>query len=232
LVTFTHPYGEAGMTDRFTRMWGRRSAGGGLRLRDKIRLMVRGGSLREKLVRMRKKLDKDVRYLEIELNKFKTMEGGLVRRLKKAVREGDKVIASALSNEIYNLRKIITMMDKIRACFEQISMRIGLMLRVGDVASGISDIRGMIRLITPLVGAMVPRFLNDVIEIDEVLTELMNETDMSLTEMFPSEPMSEEARQLLESVELAVRHEEELALPEGPSSTTLPRARRVGGGSP
>lgn len=217
------------MADRFRRMWGKKGAGKGLRLRDKLRLLIRNASVREKIVEMRRTLNRDVRYLETELGRFRAMEKNLTARLKKALVEGDKPIAGVLSNELVNLKRVIDVMDKIRAAFEQISMRLGLMLQVGDVATTIIEIKPAIRVIIPLVETMMPQFLNDVLQVDEFLDDIMNETEMNVGEALPTEPMSEEARQLLEALKLTVRHEEELGLPEGPSPAA-PRARRVGGG--
>ena len=218
------------MVSSFEKMWGRKKAGGGLGLRDRLRFLVRNVSIREKLVKMRRTLDKDVRYLETELSRFRALEKSLVSKLKKAVAGGEKAIAGVLSNELANLKRIIDIMDKIKAAFEQISMRIGLMLRVGDVATTVAEIRPVIKRITPLVGMMVPQFLNDVHQVDEALDELMSETEMDIGGMLPTEPMSEDARKMLEALELAVKHEDELSLPEEPASIT-PRVRRVRGGS-
>ena len=217
------------MAGSFRRMWGRRDITRGPGLRDKIRMLVRGGSIRERLVEARKKLDRDIRYLEMELSRFRALKENIAARLKKAIANGDRAIAGVLSNEIVNLRKIIHIMDKIRASFEKISMRIGLMLRVGDVATSISEVRPMIKTIIPLVAKMVPNFLDDVLQVDEVLDDLMSGTEMDIGGMLPTEPMSEEARQIMKAAELAVRHEEELGLPEEPSPAVVSRAKKVGG---
>lgn len=218
------------MAGSFAGMWGKQDIGRGPRLRDKLRMLVRGGRVREKLVKARRRFEKDARYLEIELSKFRAMEKDLMARLRRTVEEGDKVMANVLSNEVANLRKVIGTVDKIRAAFRQIALRLGLIVDFGDAVSEFEQLAKLIRMAAPLVAKVAPQFLDDVREVNDVLDEIMRETEMDADDIVPVQPVSEDAQKVLEAVELAVKHDEELGLPEGPSGGMAARARRVGGG--
>ncbi|RLI36638.1 hypothetical protein DRO60_05475, partial [Candidatus Bathyarchaeota archaeon] len=204
------------MPDSFEGMWGPKDA----KLpkptwKERLKMLLRNDvNLRQKMMNLIQTLERDVRRLNVTVNKYETLAKNLQVELLKAVREGSQERAKAISNVIHMVRQHRAVVFYMKLCFEQIAYRLRLILDIGDIMSEVGPIIKLLKHVAPLITSFTPQLQNRLYAIQDVLTSLTGMMEEVAINAMPTELESKEAADIYEAAVWTVEQESDMKLPD------------------
>ena len=143
---------------------------------QKVKEAVRpGGPLKPKLEAAVGRIDIQSRTLDRSLDSFGQRYHKLFNELVKCYERHDTVKARILANELAEIQKMQKMTLQANFALEQISMRLHTLTDLGDVATSLAPIVGIVRNMKSTIGGISSSASNGLSEIGDLLSNISME---------------------------------------------------------
>jgi division protein CdvB (Snf7/Vps24/ESCRT-III family) len=188
---------------------------------DKLREAFQPSApLRPKLEWARRQLQAEIQKMDSILARLKRKDEDIFRRSVTALQHHDTQLATALSNELAEVRKMSKLVSQAKLALEQISLRLTTVEDVGDVAVVLAPAAGIIRSIRSGLANVMPEAESELGEINNMLSNILVEAGQlgGLTLNF--EAANEEAEKILAEAAAVAEQRMKESFPELPTSET------------
>ncbi|NWG08745.1 MAG: hypothetical protein HXX80_00255 [Nitrososphaerales archaeon] len=140
------------------------------RLKDSVKPQ---DPLRPRLEQATRQIQAQVGRLDSTLSKLKERDTSLFNKVTASLQRHDAQMASSLSNELSEVRKMTKMVSQSKVALEQIEFRLGTVQSLGDVAATLAPVMGIVRSVrSGLVGVM-PEAEHEIGEISGILSSIL-----------------------------------------------------------
>lgn len=173
--------------------------------------------LRHHLEDSRKKIQTQIERLSSITTEVVSREQRLYLKLVRLVVDEKKQEAGILANEIAELRRVIRITGQAKLALEQISIRIGTITELGDVAVTLAPATVTIKDVQESLKPVVPGAEGLFNEIADNLRAILQESNQPGEVAMTFDLKSEEVGRILEEAALVAGNKTEEALPTVPS---------------
>ncbi|MEM1582518.1 MAG: Snf7 family protein [Candidatus Bathyarchaeia archaeon] len=196
---------------KFSKEW----EGTGGSVVDKVVSTVRPQQpLRYKLSLAIKRIEAQAQALEGTINSMSQRDKALFSRVVEAYSEHDIRRATVYANELAELRKTINFMSNAKLALERVSLRLGTITHLGNVATVIAPALEILRDIRSSIVGVVPNAEHELNAIMTMLDEIMIESGQVAGAGFDLETTSEEAQKILQEAALVAEERAKERFPE------------------
>jgi division protein CdvB (Snf7/Vps24/ESCRT-III family) len=130
-------------------------------------------SLRPRLEHATRQIQVQIGRLDSTLSRLKERDASLFNKVTASLQRHDTQMASSLSNELSEVRKMTKMVSQSKVALEQIEFRLDTIQGLGDVAATLAPVMGIVRSVrSGLVGVM-PEAEHEIGEISNVLSSIL-----------------------------------------------------------
>jgi division protein CdvB (Snf7/Vps24/ESCRT-III family) len=188
---------------------------------DKLREAFQPSTpLKPKLEWARRQLQAEIQKMDSILARLKRKDEDIFRRSVTAMQNHDSQLATALSNELAEVRKMSKLVSQAKLALEQISLRLTTVEDVGDVAVALAPAAGIVRSIRSGLAKVMPEAESELGEINSMLSNILVEAGQlgGLTLNF--EAANEEAERILAEAAAVAEQKMKDSFPELPASET------------
>ena len=174
--------------------------------------------LKPKLEQARRQLQAELQKMDSILARLKKKDEDIFRRSVTAMQEHETQLATALSNELAEVRKMSKLVSQAKLALEQIALRLTTVEDIGDVAVTLVPATHIIRSIRSGLANVMPEAESELGEINGMLNNILVEAGQLGELALNFEAANEEAEKILaEAAAVAERRMKE-SFPELPSS--------------
>lgn len=200
---------------RFSREW----EGVGGTLVDRIVNVARPQQpLRYKLSVVVKRIEAQIQALDRAINGMMERDKSLFSKVVEAYSSHDIKRATVYANELAEVRKTINLMFNTRLALERVALRLGTIVHLGNAAAVIAPTIDILRDIRSGIASLMPSAEQEIGAIIAMLDEIMVESSQMASAGVEAEPISEEAKRILEEAALVVEEKVKEKFPELVSS--------------
>ncbi len=188
-------------------------------LADKLREAFQPSApLKPRLEWARRRLQAEIQKMDSILARLKRKDEDIFRRSVTAMQNHDTHLATALSNELAEVRKMSKLVSQAKLALEQISLRLTTVEDVGDVAVALAPASAIIRSVRSGLANVMPEAESELGEINSILSNILVEAGHlgGLTLNF--EAANEEAQKILAEAAVVAEQRMKESFPELPSS--------------
>jgi division protein CdvB (Snf7/Vps24/ESCRT-III family) len=188
---------------------------------DKLREAFQPSTpLKPKLEWARRQLQAEIQKMDSILARLKRKDEEIFRRSVTAMQKHETQLATALSNELAEVRKISKLVSQAKLALEQITLRLTTVEDLGDVAVALAPATGIIRSIRSGLAKVMPEAESELGEINSMLSNILVEAGQlgGLTLNF--EAANEEAEKILAEAAAVAEQRMKESFPELPASET------------
>ncbi len=174
--------------------------------------------LKPKLEWARRQLQAEIQKMDSILARLKRKDEDIFRRSVTAMQNHETQLATALSNELVEVRKMSKLVSQAKLALEQISLRLTTVEELGDVAVALAPASSIIRSIRSGLAKVMPEAESELGEINSILSNILVEAGQlgGLTLNF--EVANEEAEKILAEAAVVAERRVKESFPEFPSS--------------
>jgi division protein CdvB (Snf7/Vps24/ESCRT-III family) len=186
---------------------------------DKLREAFQPSTpLKPKLEWVRRQLQAEIQKMDSILARLKRKDEDIFRRSVTAMQNHETQLATALSNELAEVRKMSKLVSQAKLALEQISLRLTTVEDIGDVAVVLAPAAGIIRSIRSGLANVMPEAESELGEINGMLSNILVEAGQlgGLTLNF--EAANEEAEKILAEAAAVAEQRMKESFPELPST--------------
>ncbi len=178
--------------------------------------------LKQRLLLAQYRIKNQIAKLEHFLYRIQERDKQLFEKVVEAKMAGDELRARMYANEVAELRKIAKTVMAVQVALEQVALRIDTTIALGDVATGIAPIVGLVNELRKTLMGVMPTMAMELGEIDELLRSVVVEAgSFTGTSTFYT-AASPEAKKILEEASAVAEQRMKEMFPELP-------AMKVGG---
>ncbi len=176
------------------------------------------GPLKQRIEEASRKLQAEIRKMDSILSKLKRKDEDIFRRSVSAMQNHDTQLATALSNELAEVRKLNKIVAQARLALEQIAMRLKTVQDLGDIAVTLAPAAGIVRSLRNALSTAMPDAEGELSEINSMLSSILVEAGQlgGLTLNF--EAANEEAAKILAEASAVAEQRMKEAFPNLPEA--------------
>ena len=191
---------------------------------DKLREAFQPSApLKPKLEWARRQLQAEIQKMDSILANLKRKDEDIFRRSVAAMEKHETQLATALSNELAEVRKMSKLVSQAKLALEQISLRLTTVENLGDVAVVLAPAAGIIRSIRSGLANVMPEAESELGEINGVLSNILVEAGQLGRLTLNFEAANEEAEKILAEAAAVAEQRMKESFPELPSSEAQER---------
>ena len=190
-------------------------------LKETIRTSIRGQEpLKPRLTQATHQIQSQVVKLETTIAKLKERDSALFNKVVVALQKHDTQVASVLSNELAEVRKMAKMVSQSKAALEQINLRLSTVQELGDIAVTLSPAMGIIKSVKSGLAGFMPEAEHEIGEISGLLSSILVDAGQlgGLTVNF--EAANEDAEKILTEASVIAEQRLKDKFPDLPVSST------------
>jgi len=131
--------------------------------------------LKQKLEWARRKLQAEIQKMDSILARLKKKDEDIFKRSVAAMQEHKTQFATALSNELAEVRKMSKLVSRAKLALEQISLRLTTVEQLGDVVVMLAPAASIIRSIRSGLANVMPEAESELGEINSILSNILAE---------------------------------------------------------
>ncbi len=203
--------------DKFAKSWNPEPKRG---LRERMRDMFDKQPLRYKLMIANYKIKAIITRLEAQIAKLKERDTLLFERVVEALRRGDKQHAAIYASEVAEIRKAIKHLMTVKLALEQVTLRLETFMAIGDVATALAPVVGVIHELRNYVRGVMPMLSLEFMELEETLGSVVAESGDFIALTGGSVAASAEARKILQEAAILAEQKLREQFPEAPLAAT------------
>ncbi|MBI2184381.1 MAG: hypothetical protein HYU39_05415 [Thaumarchaeota archaeon] len=180
----------------FSKKWVRPPQEPGLQQKAKEAFFP-AGPLKPRLQEATRMIDSHSTKLDKTIAKLKEREASLFKRATVAIQRHDSQTASAISNEVAEVRKMSKMVTQAKIAMQQIGVRLGTVQELGDIAATLAPAMGIIRSVRIGLTGVIPNAENEIGEISNMLGGMLLDVGQINGLTLNFEAANEEAQKIL-----------------------------------
>jgi division protein CdvB (Snf7/Vps24/ESCRT-III family) len=176
---------------------------------------------------LKSKLDNASRVVNNQLtklrmldNRFNTLDTDLHNKVIVNIKNGDKLRAKALANELANIRKIKNTTQKLLLSLEVIVIRFSTISEFAEILDTINPMIATIKEVKDDVKNTIPTATNIISEMSTLTSDVLIQSNVNLNFDTISVPVNPDAIEILSEVQNIMEEETRLKLPDIPNSIT------------
>ena len=185
---------------------------------DRIREAFQpAGPIKPKLDWARRQLQAEIQKLDSIIARLKKKDEEIFKRSVTAMQKHEAQFATALSNELAEVRKMGKLVTQAKLALEQIALRLSTVEDLGDVAVVLAPAAGIVRSIKSGLAGVMPEAESELGEINSMLSNILVEAGQlgGLTLNF--EAANEEAEKILAEASAVAEQRIKQNFPDLPS---------------
>ncbi|HEX2408642.1 MAG TPA: hypothetical protein VHJ38_15670 [Nitrososphaeraceae archaeon] len=176
---------------------------------------------------LKSKLDNASRVVNNQLtklrmldNRFNTLDTDLHNKVIVNIKNGDKLRAKALANELANIRKIKNTTQKLLLSLEVIVIRFSTISEFAEILDTINPMIATIKEVKDDVKNTIPTATSIISEMSTLTSDVLIQSNVNLNFDTISVPVNPDAIEILSEVQNIMEEETRLKLPDIPNSIT------------
>ena len=184
---------------------------------DKLREAFQPSApLKPKLEWARRQLQAEIQKMDSILARLKRKDEDIFRKSVTALQNHDTHLATALSNELAEVRKMSKLVSQAKLALEQIYLRLTTVEEIGDVVVALAPASAIIKSIRSGLANVMPEAESELGEINSILSNILVEASHlgGLTLNF--EAANEEAEKILAEAAVVAERRIKESFPELP----------------
>jgi len=184
---------------------------------DKLREAFQPSApLKPKLEWARRQLQAEIQKMDSILARLKRKDEDIFRKSVTALQNHDTHLATALSNELAEVRKMSKLVSQAKLALEQIYLRLTTVEEIGDVVVALAPASAIIKSIRSGLANVMPEAESELGEINSILSNILVEASHlgGLTLNF--EAANEEAEKILAEAAVVAEQRIKESFPELP----------------
>jgi division protein CdvB (Snf7/Vps24/ESCRT-III family) len=204
---------ERSITLDFKDKWLRRESG----LKDRLKSRLKPKkNIRSKIIKATRRIDKQARRLDRARVTLREKDKRYYNKVVKAVRVKNKKRAALYANELAEVRRAMKSIHQARLALEQISLRLGTLKDVGDIAVTLAPAISVIRSIRGSISGIMPQAERDFDNLFDLLNSIMMDARLVGGIHIDFSTANMEAENILRQAEEQVKEEMREKLPPVP----------------
>mgnify|MGYP001037259494 CR=1 FL=1 len=185
---------------------------------DRIREAFQpAGPIKPKLDWARRQLQAEIQKLDSIITKLKKKDKEIFKRTVTAMQKHEAQFATALSNELAEVRKMSKLVSQAKLALEQIALRLTTVEDLGDVAVVLAPAAGIIRSIKSGLADVMPEAESELGEINSMLSNILVEAGQLRGLTLNFEAANEEAEKILAEASAVAEQRIKQNFPDLPS---------------
>jgi len=143
-------------------------------LRERLKESIKGPEpLRPKLEDAVRRIQGQISKLANTESRLKEKDAALFKKVVTAMQRHDTQTAAALSNELSELRKMMKIVGQASVALEQITMRLGTVQEMGDIATVLAPTLGVMKSVRSGLGQVMPEAEHEIGEVNSMLSSIL-----------------------------------------------------------
>jgi division protein CdvB (Snf7/Vps24/ESCRT-III family) len=176
--------------------------------------------LKSKLDNASRVVNNQLTKLRILDNRFNTLDTDLHNKVIVNIKNGDKLHAKALANELANIRKIKNTTQKLLLSLEVIVIRFSTISEFAEILDTINPMIATIKEVKDDVKNTIPTATSIISEMSTLTSDVLIQSNVNLNFDTISVPVNPDAIEILSEVQNIMEEETRLKLPDIPNSIT------------
>lgn len=175
--------------------------------------------LRNKIAHAQKHLKLQISKLENITEKLQKTDDSLFNNIVKAQKDQKNLSAQMYANELFQVRKMKTMISNARLSMEQINLRLDTVSDLGDVVVALSPCMSVIQGLGPSVNKIMPEANTSMQDLSQILGDIMSGSSLGGNEMMDmNKETNADSIAILEEAHSIIADEAKESIPDVPEN--------------
>ncbi len=166
----------------------------GKRIRERIRPPE---PLRPRIELATRQIEIQISKLEATSAKLKDKDATLFSKVVLLIRKHDTQHANMIANELSEIRKMSKIVTQAKLALEQVTLRLGTIKEMGDIAVALSPAMGVLKSVRSGISCVVPEGEGEISEISGLLSGILVDASQISSTSINFESANEEAEKVL-----------------------------------
>ncbi len=158
--------------------------------------------------------------LQRSIDQMESRESTIHEKCVKALEARDTQTATVFANECVEVRKLLKTSVKSQICLEQAVLRLETIEQFGDMAHGMSMVKGILGSIRGELEGKLPEISTGIGDVEDSLERLTGEIGQTIDADGVSIPSSDESARILREADLVAEQKMKEKFPEIPNTAT------------
>jgi division protein CdvB (Snf7/Vps24/ESCRT-III family) len=201
----------------FAENWERKEPNPGMmnRLRDRVTTPL---PLKTQIELASRQIRLLITQLDGAVNRIKQRDATIFRSVVQALAKHDSQHAAVFANELIEVRKMGKMVTQAQLALEQISLRLGTLTDLGEIASTLAPAVSVIRSMKDSLGTVLPQADREIGEISGLLSNVLIDAGTTAGLSLNFDVANEDAQKVLEEAATVAEERMRDSFPEIPAS--------------
>ncbi len=175
------------------------------------------GPLRPRIELAKKQLQLQINSLDAILQKLKSKDQQLFRKIVESIQKRDTQYSIILSNELAQIRKTIKMVNRSKLALEQVNIRLSSITELGDVVVTLSPAMAVVKNVRAGLSTMIPEADNEMKQLSDTLGSILIDAGQVGGYTIHFDSANEEATKIMEEAALIAESSIDDKLPNIPA---------------
>jgi division protein CdvB (Snf7/Vps24/ESCRT-III family) len=201
----------------FAERWERKEPNPGMmnRLRDRVTTPL---PLKAQIELASRQIKLLITQLDGAVSRIKQRDATIFRSVVAALAKHDSQHAAVYANELTEVRKMGKMVTQAQLALEQISLRLGTLTDLGEIASALAPAVSVIRSMKDSLGVVLPQADREIGEISGLLSNVLIDAGTTAGISLNFDVANEDAQKVLEEAAAVAEERMKDSFPEIPAS--------------
>ncbi len=206
----------------FASKWEKKDQGQGIigRIRDRV---VTPPPLKSQIEQANREIRLLISQLDGTVGRIRQRDSVIFKSVVSALAKHDSQHAAVYANELTEVRKMGKMVTQAQLALEQISLRLGTMTDLGDIATTLAPAVSVIRSMKDTLSTALPQADKEIGEISGLLSSVLVDASASAGLSLNFDAANEDAQKVLEEAAAVAEQRMRESFPEIPASVLAQR---------
>ncbi|MEM4274824.1 MAG: Snf7 family protein [Candidatus Nitrosocaldaceae archaeon] len=172
------------------------------------------GPIKPRIELAQKRLQMQINALDSILQRLKSKDEMIFKRIINALQKRDTQYSIILSNELAQIRKTIKMVNRSKLALEQVNLRLNTITELGDVVVTLSPAMAVVKNVRAGLSDMMPEVDNSMNDISNVLANILIDAGQVGGYTINFDTANEEAAKIMEEAAAIAENSIEERLPD------------------
>jgi len=164
-----------------------------------------------------------ISQLDATVNRIKQRDSTIFRSVVTALAKHDTQHAAVFANELTEVRKMGKMVTQAQLALEQISLRLGTITDLGEIANTLAPAVSVIRTMKDTLGTALPQADREIGEISDLLSSVLVDAGATGGLSLNFDAANEDAQKVLEEASAVAEQRMRETFPEIPAGILVER---------
>jgi division protein CdvB (Snf7/Vps24/ESCRT-III family) len=164
-----------------------------------------------------------ISQLDATVNRIKQRDSTIFRSVVSALAKHDTQHAAVFANELTEVRKMGKMVTQAQLALEQISLRLGTITDLGEIATTLAPAVSVIRAMKDTLGTALPQADQEIGEISDLLSSVLVDAGATGGLSLNFDAANEDAQKVLEEAAAVAEQKMRESFPEIPAGILAER---------